>query len=157
MSWLRTCSHCISLRSCYCQTDWWRCKGQPGHFVSGNFLDYFSGKFFSWYFFWVMLKYFWIPQLFLPGYSGWKVQFPWHLWPGWGMRSIFHFKFHLPSDGGHPVLVAQQSVHVHTVLDHQGRDWNERKNLKQQALYCWQLEVLKMLHYWQLKVLKMDK
>ena len=34
-------------------------------------------------------------------------------------------------DGGDPVLVAQQGVHVHTVLDHQGRDRNQRKYLQQ--------------------------
>ena len=45
----------------------------------------------------------------------------------------FHFHFHLPPDGGDPVLVTQQGVHVHTVLDHQGRDRDERKHLKQKS------------------------
>ena len=71
-----------------------------------------------------------------------------HRSPDLGVRHtiVFHFSIlndnHLSPDGGDPVLVAQQGVHVHAVLDHQGRDWNQRKYLQQQStcskrsLYC---------------------
>ena len=36
----------------------------------------------------------------------------------------------LSSDGGHPVLVTQEGVHSHTVLDDQSSDGNEGKNLQ---------------------------
>ena len=36
----------------------------------------------------------------------------------------------LSSDGGHPVLVSQEGVHGHTVLDDQRSDGNEGQNLE---------------------------
>ena len=44
-------------------------------------------------------------------------------WQGWLAGP------HLAPDGGHPVLVAEQGVHVHAVLDDQGRDGDQGQDL----------------------------
>ena len=44
---------------------------------------------------------------------------------------ILFFFFYLPPYSGDPVLVAEKSVHVDTVLDDEGCDWNQGKDLQQ--------------------------